>query len=65
MVHGVVLSARQADVPLPPPLLLLLLPALWGRACAGVWARSSPPFPIRYPVHQPVYARTMSCARGR
>ena len=40
MVHGVLLlSGRHADVPSPPPLLLLLLPALWDRACVGVWAR--------------------------
>ena len=42
MVHGV-LSGRHADVPSPPPLLLLQLPALRDRACAGVWARP-PPF---------------------
>ena len=68
MVHGVgvlLLSGRHADVPSVPPLLLLLLPALWDRACAGVWDRPSPPFPVIYPVHQPVYACTMSCAGGR
>ena len=36
------LSGRPADVPSPPPLLLLLLPALLDRGCAGMWARPSP-----------------------
>ena len=62
MVHGALLSGRHADVPSTPPLLLL--PALLDRACAGVWARPSPPFRIKYPVHQPMCACTLSCTGG-
>ena len=48
----------------PPPMLLLLLPALLGLACAGVWSWHSHPFPIFPRPSACVCTCTLSCARG-